>query len=172
MKNSNIFDVNIYIFAGFNLPLVLSTDSIVSIYEWICIYEWIKSNLTSLFSRKVAGFSSCVTVSFVGTEPWSRYLDLGFTSSGTPTRYLVAKQALSKCAEQIKDELVAAKSGRCLRTNFTHNLRCSSFSGNLCIDIPSTWYVFVELRIPGPPQTQNVPLLALFALEAMLVFIE
>jgi hypothetical protein len=30
------------------------------------------------------------------------------------------------------------------------------------------WYVFVQLRNPGPPQTQNFPLFALFVLEDML----
>ena len=49
-----------------------------------------------------------------------------------------SKQDVSKYAEHITDELVGVKFGRCFRTNFIHIFRCSSFAGNLSIDIPST----------------------------------
>jgi hypothetical protein len=46
----------------------------------------------------------------------------------------------------------------CLEKNLAnvHICCCSSFAGNLCIDIPSIWYVFVQLHNPGPgpPQMQ------------------
>ena len=49
-----------------------------------------------------------------------------------------SKQDVSKYAEHITDEFVAVKFGRCFRTKFIQSFRCSSFAGNLCIDIPST----------------------------------
>ena len=49
-----------------------------------------------------------------------------------------SKQDVSKYAEHITDEFVGVKFGRCFRTNFIQTFRCSSFVGNLCIDIPST----------------------------------
>ena len=121
--------------------------------------------LTLLFVREVAGISSRTTESFVGTDPSDKYLAFGFSSSGTSMWYRVPKQDFSKCAEHT-DEFVGVKFGRCFRTNFIHIFRCSSFAGNLCIDSPSTWFVFVQLRNPGPLQTQNFPLFALFMLEA------
>ena len=130
----------------------------------------IRTQPTLLFARVVTGVSLWTTVSFVGTDPGNKYLALGFKSSGTPMWYLVAKQDFLKCAEHITDELVGTKFGRCFRTNLAHIFRCSnSFSANLCIDITSMWYVFVQLRNSGPPQTQYLPLFALFALEAMLI---
>ena len=49
-----------------------------------------------------------------------------------------SKQDVSKYAEHITDEFVGVKFGLCFRTNFIHIFRCSSFAGNVCIDIPST----------------------------------
>ena len=78
------------------------------------------------------------------------------------------KQPCSKCTEHSTDTFVALKLGRCLRTNRSHcDLIVTSF-GNKCIEMPSVYVVLLQLTTPGPPATQNFPLLRFFPLVAMM----
>ena len=68
----------------------------------------------------------------------------------------------------IADTFVALKLGRCLRANRFHcDLIVTSF-GNRCIEMPSVYVVFLQLTKPGPPATQNFPLLRFFLLVVIM----
>ena len=66
-----------------------------------------------------------------------------------------SKQDVSKYAEHITDEFVGVKFGRCFRTNVIYIFRCSSFAGNLCIDIPCSLQriICIPFRATAQPRT-------------------
>lgn len=104
------------------------------------------------------------TKSIVGTAFFFRRLHC-FASPKFKTHW---KQLCSKWTEHSTEMFVALKLGWCLRTNRSHcDLIVTSFR-NKCIEMPSVYVVFLQLTKPGPPATQNFPLLHFFPSVAMM----
>ena len=82
-----------------------------------------------------------------------------------------SKQDVSKYAEHITNEFVAVKFGRCFRQIlfiFSPVPRLRKTYALISLQ-RNTYLVFVQLRDPGPSQTQDFLILALFVLDATLV---